>query len=268
MGKAGIPGGNVGGDAVNLQNVNGGVGLELAQLVQVLLIGVEQVPQRIPGLVEAQHDENMAVLPGTQQRRQVRGAEVLVGGSGGEHLEHRHAHVGEIVGIAQPGIVGHVHHPGVADEQRIVEKALVLAVHGVGDHHRGLGLRLRFGVRFRLRLRCRFGVRLGVRRRRVFGRQHPLPVRVVPQHQKRHRHGPFVVVASHIFLQLPLHHQAAHGGGDAGDHQDKSQRQGAEVVDMLHENCPLRTRSTETDRWWPRTCSIRRPRTAPPGSYQ
>ncbi len=68
VGKAGVPGGHVGGDAVDLQNVDGGVGLELAQLVQVLLIGIEQVPQRIPGLVEAQqHHENVAVLLAAQQ---------------------------------------------------------------------------------------------------------------------------------------------------------------------------------------------------------
>lgn len=108
MGKAGIPGSHVGGDAVDLQNVDGGVRLELAQLLQVALVGVEQVAQGITGLVEAQHHENVAVLLAAQQGPQVRCAEILVGGGGGEHLEHRHAHVGEIVGIAQPGIVGHV----------------------------------------------------------------------------------------------------------------------------------------------------------------
>ncbi len=138
VGKAGVPGGHIGGDAVDLQDIDGGVRLELAQLLQVALVGVEQVPQGITGLVEAQHHENVAVLLAAQQGPQVRCAEILVGGGGGEHLEHRHAHVGEVVGIAQPGIVGHVHHPGIADEQGVVEKALVLAVYGVGDHHRRL----------------------------------------------------------------------------------------------------------------------------------
>ena len=241
VGKAGIPGSHVGGDAVDLQNVDGGTRLELAQLLQVALVGIEQVPQGITGLVEAQHHENVAVLLAAQQGPQVHCAEILVGGGGGEHLEHRHAHVSEVVGIAQPGIVGHVHHPGVADEQGVVEKALVLAVYGVGDHHRrlrlGLGLGFRFGFRFGFRVGFRFG-------RGVFRRQHPLPVGVVPQHQKGHGDGPLVVIAAHIVLQLSLHHQAAHGGGCRGDHQDGGQRQGAEILDMLHDNAPFRTRST------------------------